>query len=353
MTAAATAKVIVITDSKLTLDPVEIAVKRNNLELVRSYMNLFSLSIIRKQVASTKGLDFMGAEFFRFIREQGQPFAVILDGSINCGLGINEDPEGIMLFKKLLLSGMVIAHGKGYERYRGNYLLLARDRDLERLKGLTLNPKALLKTIESPEKTTAGIIDMYRKDIFRFGNRFYIECVRADSPDGELMSSVEKFITEIKNRASLTKLKSDGVPVDSTSTDPASIVYMGGNGAVLVDGEQNTVINKEYTGLAPGEFYIIGNWTSRTQMDVSKKLSRIILKGLSQDMVFEKDARIVINIDDRTRIDSSTAASIAGVLTKELNDYINIVFVTNKEKGFMLKNSPGFSLIQKRFRMKG
>jgi hypothetical protein len=142
------------------------------------------------------------------------------------------------------------------------------------------------------------------------------------------------------------------VPVDSNSTAPAGIGFVMPDGTLTVDGA-HAAGGENYGDAAPGEFFIAGNWTSRTQMEVSRKLSRLILKGIDGGEPFEKEARIVVNIDERANIDATTAASIAGILAKELKEYGYITFVTNREKGFQLKNSPGFSLIQKKVRIKG
>ncbi|MBN1531342.1 MAG: hypothetical protein JXA20_01640 [Spirochaetes bacterium] len=345
-------KAIFISSRKELSDPVDMALKRHGCEIARGYLNLFSVSIIRKQVERTKELSLIGAELVRFIREQGAPCAIILDGRIDCGLGHASDPDGSNLFKSLLLSCMILGRQKGNDNLRGNFLFLAADPDVERLKDLTVNPRLILASMDSQERDISTVIEDYSRNIYRFGNRFYIECVPADRPAADLLASVDRFLNEIKNRENLARLKTEGAPVDTTSTEPAIIACRTDEGAIILDGEISAQNPGAYEEMVPGELYVIGNWTSKTQLLVSKKIARMVLRGI-EEITFEKTSRIIINITGKSKIDASTAASIAGLISKDLKDYSSLVIQTNKENGFILKNSPGFGLIQKQIRLKG
>jgi hypothetical protein len=345
-------KAVFISNRKDLSDPVEMALKRHGFEIARGYLNLFSVSIIKKQVERTKDLNLIGAELGRFIKEQGVPCAMILDGRVDCGLGHASDPDGSSLFKALLLSCMIIARGKGHDNFKGNFLFLAADPDIERLKDLTINPRLILASMETSDKTINAVIEDYNENIYRFGNSFYIESVPADRPQGDILASVDRFLAEIKNRENLVRLKTEGAPVDTTSTEPALIACSTPDGAIILDGEISAQNPGVYGTMNPGELYVIGSWTSKTQLVVSKKIARMVIRGI-EEITFEKTSRITINLTEQSKIDASTAASMAGLISKDLKDYHSIVIQTNKENGFILKNSPGFGLIQKQVRFKG
>jgi len=351
MAIAHTKNVIVITERKEVLDPVEIALKRLDLAAVKTYMNLFSLSIIRKQAANAKSLAFIANELYRFVKEQGLPSAFILDGRIDSGIGPHSDPEGIMLFKTLLLSCMVLAKGRGLEKFRGNFLLLARADDEQRIKNITHSPMSLLKSTISPDKALNALIEEYRSNIHLFGTKFYIEYTRADAPAGDLLAGVEKFFAEIKNRDTLVKLKTEGTAVDSVSTEPGVVLFKSGDGRLFADGTQVAAYPKKSGEIKAGEFYVVGNWTSRTQLEVSQKIAMMVIKGIQGVDEFGKDDRIVINLDRNTHIDASIATSLAALVSIELKEFKKILVMVNKENGFTLRNSPGYSLVMKQVRV--
>lgn len=102
--------------------------------------------------------------------------------------------------------------------------------------------------------------------------------------------------------------------------------------------------------LETGRFYIIGHWTNRTLMDVAGKLTESISKGLGDDVSFDKEDEIIIEMTERCKLDATTTSSLVQMLSKEFLGYKNMRVVISADNEKILAQSKGYGLLKKYLR---
>ncbi|MBN1531586.1 MAG: hypothetical protein JXA20_02890 [Spirochaetes bacterium] len=94
------------------------------------------------------------------------------------------------------------------------------------------------------------------------------------------------------------------------------------------------------------QFYLIGSWTSGTELEVTRKIAAVIQKGIAEGRRFSFNDEILFNIDDRCTIDKNTTLSIAQLFTKNLAAYKKISLSFSDEHGRLAEKSRGFPMIR-------
>src|SRR4030042_3845582 len=96
-------RILYISENTRITMPIKYALNKEGLEIASDYLNLHSLQSIRKAIASTGKTVFLRSELMRFIKEQGYPYAVIMDIRNDLGLGDERDLANFQLLNKLLI----------------------------------------------------------------------------------------------------------------------------------------------------------------------------------------------------------------------------------------------------------
>ena len=344
-------KIILIAESKNLATGIEQSLEKHKLTIATNYLNLFSLSIIRSQIKNAKGTGFLHDELRRFIQKEGYPYLIALDAHLKSGLSSEKDPDGLRIFKTLLLSLIIQSLGKGLESLKGHIIFLAKENDVENMKNLSRNPKVILDMVDTNEKAVKKIIDVYRNDLSLFGSKFHIDVINADLPLDQIGKKIDGYLTEIENRENLKKLKTEGAAIDTKEYEPARVLFKVNEKKYYEDGNLKEYQNTDLKNLNDDELYVVGYWTNRTQLEVVKKIIRAVLLGITDDIQFDPEERLTINLTAGCTIDAATAASCAMLLSKELVDFKDVIIKIHKENLLILKHSQGFSLIQKQVRV--
>ena len=112
------------------------------------------------------------------------------------------------------------------------------------------------------------------------------------------------------------------------------------------NGEIVTSLTEEQSSLKEKEFYIIGSWSARTELEVSKKIADILKTGISEKARFGFNDAINFNLDDRCLIDKNTALSLAQLFTKNLANFKKIKIISSAKNGELIQKSRGFPMIK-------
>ncbi len=340
-------KVILITESSELVQPVRDVLAENGLSLASEQLSLHSLPAIRSQVKNSGKTTVIREELKKFIDGKGFPYLIAMDARIDSGLPLEKDPDRLMVFKTILFTLIVLSKNLRYKNLRTSILLLADSGDMEYIKELTLKPMSILDLFVVRDAKISKLIHEYKKNIYSFSNRFSIDSMERDVEVEEFISSLNRHIASLKNREDLDRVKTMGSSLDSRDYDAAHVIYRIDYDRVYIDGTVRPLDSPDFEAYKTGALYIRGYWTNRTHLEVSKKLTSAILKGINDEISFSRKDTIDVYIDKECTVDGATPMSIAGLLSKELKDYPGIRFHANKENFLLLSRAPGFSLIKK------
>ena len=107
-------KVLLISDNKRASVSIRGALGKFGLEVESRYLNLSSIPMIKKILARTGNTAFIRTDLFRFIREEGAPFAVVIDYTAALGADLG-DTDGRKLLRTFLVSYIILSRGRGLE----------------------------------------------------------------------------------------------------------------------------------------------------------------------------------------------------------------------------------------------
>ena len=343
-------KVLLITDNKRIETPIKQALNKHGLNIATSYLNLYSLSVIRKAIASTGKTAFMRTALMRFIKENGFPYAVIIDSTITTGQDTSIASDELKILKTLLISYIILSRGSEFEKLQGNYIILTRGNSFDDRYKLSTTPHKILDLLKTANEGVNRIIDTLKNDQKSFNSLFFIKLLDSESSSDEITMFMDNYINgiEVKKKLSGT----DKITAFEDNDNPARVVFKINDETVFNDGEIIPVESNRDTPINDNEFYIIGPWSNKTHREVSDKLAVAIIKGLADRKRFKKEEPITINLDDRCTVDGTTAASLAQVLIKKLNDYKKITVCVSARNDEILKKAQGFSMIKNIVRRK-
>ncbi|HPV97366.1 MAG: hypothetical protein QM472_08970 [Spirochaetota bacterium] len=341
-------KVLLISDNKRASVGVRGALARAGLEVESRYLNLFSIPMIKKILARTGNTAFIRTGLFRFIREEGAPFAVVMDYAAGLGADLG-DADGRKLLRTFLISYVILSRGRGFESLRANFLLLGTSRNMEEIERIERDPLLALDMIATGDAIVNSFVQDLRADRQGFLGRFLIRGLNAESPGGHIADIVGRFVQSVNDRARLAPAAVIG-SAPSNEGPAARLLYRIDERRVWADGDISDVDSApEYSALRMGEFYLEGYYTNRNLKEVGDKLKNAIGRGIAT-LKFDTDTPIVINMQDRCVTDAGTAASLAQILARDLAGYAGIRVSVSEENRRILEKSTGYNLLREYLR---
>ena len=344
----ASRKSIVITENKRALMSVRNSFVKRNIEIETRFLNLTSLSIIRRVVANVKNTSPIRTELFKFIREVGIPHSIVIDYEIDLKLDAALDPDRKKMLRTLLISHIILSRGKGFELLRGNFLILADDRNYESLKNYESMPIRILDLLATKNDVVNKFIQELRADPVLFNRIFFFKVVNVNASPDVFQEEMNGFLDKVEERIKQGVFikGSSQASVINDSADAANIVFRVDQENVYVDGEEKKLVEApDYENIPINEINVIGSWTNRNKMEVGKKLNVMIL-NLENRGLINSGNRLVLTVGEKCVIDGSTASSLAQLLIQDLKNYVNIKLKVSDRSIKILENSKGFSMIR-------
>ncbi len=323
------------------------ALGRFGLEVESRFLNLNSIPMIKKILARTGNTAFIRTDLFRFIREEGAPFALVMDYAAGLGADLG-DTDGRKLLRTFLVSYIILSRGRGFESLGANFLLLGTARNMGEITDIEQNPLSVLDMISTRDTIVNSFVNDLRGDRQRFLRHFYIRGLNTEAPAGEAADTVGRFVRSVNDRGRVADVAVVSTGLSSREGDgpPAKLLYRIDERRVWVDGDVLGVDSEtRYAGLRTGEFYLAGHYTNRNLREVDGKLKSAITRGVAT-VKFEADSPIVINMQEGCVTDASTAASLVQMLVHDLGGFAGIRLTVNGENRRILEKSTGYTLLR-------
>ncbi|PKL37849.1 MAG: hypothetical protein CVV44_16075 [Spirochaetae bacterium HGW-Spirochaetae-1] len=341
-------KVILITEKTRIAAPVKIALNKLDYEVASGYPALTSISVMRTGISHSGKTAFIRTELLRFINEKGFPRAIIMDSQIDLGMAPALDPGMLKIFKTLLISYIILSKGAECKDLRGNFILLNKGAAFEKEFGIGKNPHSVIKLLSTQNPEINYFIDDLKENRERFDALFSITLLDTEQPSDIITGTVGDFLVKNAGGAAAKKPAPAEMPGTAVKTDdtPARIVFRIDAGSVYDDGSITTELSEEHASLREREFYIIGSWSSRTELEVAKKIAGVLQKGINEQARFGYGDPIRFNLDDRCVMDKNTALSMAQLFKKNLAQFKKIAITASAKNGALIQKSRGFPMIK-------
>ncbi len=343
-------KIILISDNTRIAMPIKAAITPFTLEIDEEFLNLHSLSLMRKAIHSTKSTNFIRSELLRFIKQNGFPFLTIIDYKIDTGLDSDVDPDHMKILRTLLISYIILSKGNGFENLKANIILLGTNSQKHEITKIEANPQIILGLLATKDEFINNLISELKSDINKFKKLFFIKSLNSEIRNDEISLILTGYIQAINARENLIKPpapESDTPKHDAEDHDTPMLIYKIDGNNVYSDGEIISSEKPEFNNLKMNEFYVIGHWTNKTQLELTKKILKAVNNGVVKDKKFETDEKITINLSENCFVDAATTASIAQLLVRDLSAYKNILFKVSPKNMDTLMNSAGSQMIKK------
>lgn len=344
-------KIILISEKKRSVLTVKNILNKNKIEVETAYPSLCSLPLIRKIIAKSGNTAFLRAELFRFIREAGMPFMFLMDYKIDLEQGRTNDPDGRKIFRTLLISYIILSRGEGFERLKGNFLLLAEESHLQEIKLFERNPLRILDILDTKNDVVNSIIGELKRDLSRFNRLFHIRWVNAEAPGPAMIDSVSKFISDVEERQKQAlhlegEEPSSSDPARKEREEPARVMFRLDGESVYVDGKSLAIAEA-----GPGEnidmkqLHIVGSWTGSNQAEMAVKLKEALVRAREHG-IFEPEDILNLTLGKRCRIESVAVPVLAQILIPELNNHTNVRITAAPENIKVLEKSADYRMIR-------
>lgn len=350
MAIAAAQKIMFISDNSRIAMPIKTSITPFGLEIDEEFLNLHSLSLMRKAINSTRSTNFIRSELLRFMKQNGYPFLTIIDLKIDTGLGKDIDPDQMKILRTILISYIILSKGNGFENLKANIILLGTNSQQHEITRIENSPKLILELLATKDESINAFINELKTDSAKFSKLFFIKGLNSEIHSDEIKLKLTNYIQAIKARENLTKQPdpvSEAPKHDAEEHEIPSLIYRIDDINLYSDGEIIKDEKSEFSSLNKNEFYILGHWTNKTQLELTKKIIRVVKNGITKDKKFASDDKISIILNDSCFVDAATTASIAQLLVRDLSDYKNIVFKVSQKNMEILQGSAGAQMIKK------
>ncbi len=198
-------KIILISDNSRIAMPIKAAISPFALEIDEEFLNLHSLSLMRKAIHSTKSTNFIRSELLRFIKQNGFPFLAIIDYKIDTGLEAEADPDHMKILRTLLISYIILSKGNGFENLKANIILLGTNSQKQEITKIEANPQIILGLLATKDEFINNLITDLKSDIKKFSRLFSIKGLNTEIRNDEISMKLTGYIQAIKERENLIK----------------------------------------------------------------------------------------------------------------------------------------------------
>jgi len=340
-------KILLISNNKEKSDSLKAALASNNLTVADNHALLHRIPDLRAELQNASSTTFLRTELLKFIRETGFPYFIALDFRIDSGLPADLDPDHMKILRTMLISYIILARGRGFENIKGNFLFLGGPEKDELLTSINKRPVEILNLLSTQDKVVNSFIGELKQNTTSFNRLFYIKAIEGSAPREKFEIMAESYIQALSARDQLQKTAQPARIIENGDHAPAEIVYRISDHALYRDGNILPVETREDRELLINRFYVIGYWTNKTLMEVADKLIAAIQNGLDEDIIFEKEDTIVIDLSERCILDITTTASLAQMLSKEFLEYTELRVAVSKKNDQLLAQSKGYGLLKK------
>jgi len=345
-------QILLLSDNNRISLSLKKVLSENNLEVNSDYINLTSLSLIRKIIKNTQNTSFIRTEYLKFIQQKGYPFFIAIDYKIDSGLPNELDPDQLKILKTFLISISILAKGKGFENIKGNILLLTKNENNAIAQEYEKNPHFIMNIIKTKDPVVNKLLEQLKSNRNEFNKLFFIKTTNFEKNSNDFTFDIKNYIDAIKARENLRKPVNTSPKMSSENNPPASIIYKLNEDKIFIDSilNEDEKNDENFSLLKNKQIYIKGYWTNKTQLEVSEKLLQFIKTGPEKDNKFDKEENINIILDNNTKLDASTAPSLVQLLARDLINY-KISVKTSNENNEILQKSEGYKLIQKQIKL--
>jgi len=317
------------------------------MDIADDYSSLHSIDRIKEAIGQTGNTSFMRSELVRFIREAGFPFLFIMDYRIDTGVEKTLDPDRMKLLRTLLISCIILARGAGFEKLRGNFLLLAEKEDLARARQIESDPLRILKILSTSDKIVNSFIEELKGDRHRFNQLFFIRALNTGSSVNDIHVIMEAMIKAIQARKHLSRTKETKAVINSGEYEAAKVLYRLDDEKVYIDGEIKSVKSGSMNQLERNQFYLTGHWVNKNLIETTNKVIHAVRNGLGREKTFSENEAIIINLTDKCVVDSTLTPSLIQLLTIDLGSFSNITINVTESNNAVLSQAKGYNLLKK------
>jgi len=339
-------KGLVLSKSVSILQKIKEAANSMDFEVEENFPPLTSLDSIIELIQKNKSTAFLRTELLRFFKERGFPYFIAIDFTIDTGLEKKLDPDKMKILRTFLISYIILSRGKDFSQLQGNFILFYNNQDKNKIASFQNNPQNILNNLATKDKIINSFIEELKKDFKSFTKLFILKCLNKEDNLEQIISELKLFTGKIniKNKYIPVKKEEKTSTIDKTDYDPANILYKFSETKIYINGEIKDISDK-YKELKDDRMYLQGHWTNKTLAEVANKISKAIKSGLGKNKSFKAGQEILIDINQKTIIDSTIIMSISQLTSKELIDY-KTIFLINEKNREMLENSTGFNFIK-------
>jgi len=341
-------KAIMLTDYVKLFPLINEILNAINIEHYSENNSISSYNALKKRLNEEGNLTFLKKDILSFIQQNGYPFITIIDMKINSSL--DADHENIKILKTLLLSYIIIMQSEQYKTISCNLLILMNKMDYTKFHEDHKQPQNILSMLNTNDDRLNTIINEYTTNNEKFKKSFNILITDAEEAQSLIKSEFILFTNMIKTKEKLKNkiamVKPAPIARPKIEAAKAADVVLRSGKIIFKNGESPTVYNEELN-LNEKEVYILGNFTSYTRLEVIEKLLLLLKNGFENEANFKKNNNLVLNIPEKSTIDSTTPITIAQLMSKELLDYRNIKIKTTSLNYKIMQQSQGFGMIQR------
>jgi hypothetical protein len=344
-------KSLIIIEDKRTAQYLKIFLRRNRRDVHDADALLSDVESIRNELYFTKNTSNLRKSFGQFIKNNGFPFLLIVDYTVDFGLTKAEDPDCRKLLRTFLIAFTILANAKGYDDAVANIILVCRKKDAPVVDVFRKNPLILLKQLKTNADRVNELIRTFIAEPER-ARRFFALHPLVKPADGNLLrmeQALEEIVADVEGRIEEIETPSPTPPsapeMIEEDLEPADVICRVTIDRVFVNGEIRDLREDEKKRFQEKNILLDGAITIKTAMAVNERVLDLFnrMKKLNP---FKKDERIFIRVPDSSLIDGSFASSVGSFLASSLGEYSGISIDMGPKNVDKIKNSNGFIAIK-------
>ncbi|MFW6181569.1 MAG: hypothetical protein ACOC8N_07460, partial [Spirochaetota bacterium] len=316
-------KSIVLLQDRRTAQYLKLFLGKRNKEVDTSSPLLSDIEAVRNELYVTRNTSNIRVAFGQFIKNHGFPFLVALDYTVDFGLKEQEDPDRRKVLRTILISYIILANAKGFDRSLANIVLLCGKKDAHLVEVYRNNPSILLKQLRTNDERVNALIRSHIQkgdELRRFLNLFPL--VRPTDGDYHgMLENLGRYVDLIEKELKQARGGEGGAepegrkparPTPEMNTQelpPADVICRATLDKIVVNGEVRPITEEERERYHEKVIVLEGAITVRTVTMVNERILDLF-KVIARFNPFRKNERIFIRVPDESVIDGSFASSV-------------------------------------------
>lgn len=148
---------------------------------------------------------FLRTELLKFIKDTGFPYFIAIDFRIDSGLPEEIDPDHMKILRTLLISYIILARGRGFEKIQGNFILFGNESDEKLLSEINTDPKKILSFLATQDRAVNSFIDELKQNGAKFNKLFFLKTIDSTLPPNQMEPLITTYIRGIVTREQFFK----------------------------------------------------------------------------------------------------------------------------------------------------